>query len=56
MASPSEQDLHPDWGPLLRYNALPTVLRGTCLERRANFNNIICNKLTKQCKEQAQRF
>ena len=55
MASPSEQALL-RLGPLLRYNALPTVLRGTCLERRANFNNIICNKLTKHCKEQAKRF
>ena len=34
----------PSWlGPLSRYNALPTELRGTCHEGRANFK-IICNK------------
>ena len=31
-------------GPLSRYNALPTELRGTCHEWRANFNNVICHK------------
>ena len=38
-------------GPLSRYNALPTELRGTCHERRANFK-IICNKWTMYCKKQ----
>ena len=38
-------------GPLSRYNALPTELRGTCHERKANFK-IICNKWTIYCKKQ----
>ena len=38
-------------GPLSRYNALPTELRGTCHERKANFK-IICNKWTMYCKKQ----
>ena len=38
-------------GPLSRNNALPTELRGTCHERRANFK-IICNKWTMYCKKQ----
>ena len=38
-------------GPLSRYNALPTELRGTCHERRANFK-IICSKWTMYCKKQ----
>ena len=42
----------PSWlGPLSRYNALPTELRGTCHERRANFK-IICNKYSMYCKVQ----
>ena len=42
----------PSWlGPLSRYNALPTELRGTCHEWRANFK-IICNNWSTYCKEQ----
>ena len=42
----------PSWlGPLSRYNALPTELRGTCHEGRANFK-IICNKYSMYCKVQ----
>ena len=42
----------PPWlGPLSRYNAPPTELRGTCHERKANFK-IICNKWTMYCKKQ----
>ena len=38
-------------GPLSRYNALPTELRGTCHEGRANFK-IICNKYSMYYKVQ----
>ena len=42
----------PSWlGPLSRYNALPTELRGTCHERKAKFK-IICNKYSMYCKVQ----
>ena len=42
----------PSWlGPLSQYNALPTELRGTCHEGRANFK-IICNKYSMYCKVQ----
>ena len=45
----------PSWlGPLSRYNALPTELRGTCHEWRANFK-IICNKFSSYCKEQGNK-
>ena len=45
----------PSWlGPLSRYNALPTELRGTCHEWRANFK-VICNILSSYCKEQVHK-
>ena len=45
----------PSWlGPLSRYNALPTELRGTCHERRANFK-MIFNKLNSYCKEKRNK-
>ena len=45
----------PSWlGPLSRYNALPTELRGTCYERRANFK-MIFNKLNSYCKEKRNK-
>ena len=45
----------PSWlGPLSRYNALPTELRGTCHERRTNVK-IICNKWSMYCKEQVNK-
>ena len=45
----------PSWlGLLLRYNALPTELRGTCHERRVNVK-IICDKLSSYCKEQRNK-
>ena len=42
----------PSWlGPHSRYNALPTELRGTCHEGKANFK-IICNEYSMNYKVQ----
>ena len=41
-------------GPLSRYNALPTELRGTYHERWENVK-IICNKWNTYCKEQVNK-
>ena len=45
----------PSWlGPLSRYNALPTELRGTCHEWRENFK-IIWNKWSTCCKKEVNK-
>ena len=45
----------PSWlGPLSRYNALPTELRGTCHEWRENFK-MIWNKWSTCCKKEVNK-
>ena len=45
----------PSWlGPLSRYNALPTELRGTCREWRVNFK-YKCNDWSTYCEEQVHK-